>query len=53
MFQIIKCRLGRHKRDSRRVTKRESGIARSVCVGCGRPMLKAYRGLSGVWQLAD
>lgn len=53
MLQFFRCLFGRHRRDSRRVKIGEDGNERSVCRGCGRPMIKEYRGATGWWRLAD
>lgn len=53
MMQRIRCLFGRHKRDSKKVKIDRDDNPRSVCVGCGKPMVKEYPGATGVWRLED
>ena len=51
MLQRTKCLFGNHNRDSHRVKFLPDGNERSYCSGCGRAMVKEYKGVAGVWRL--
>ena len=42
-WQLARCALGRHNRDRRRA-QFDGDVFRSVCTGCGRPMVKLAHG---------
>lgn len=53
MLQIVRCWLGNHKRDGHKVRISQDGTERSICSGCGRPMIKEYKGATGYWRLTE
>jgi len=48
ILQLLRCTFGQHRRD-RRLATHDGEYFRSVCTGCGRPMIRTHDG----WQLAD
>ena len=43
IWQLFRCALGRHHRDGGRAWH-DGNVFRSICVGCGRKMLRDFDG---------
>ncbi len=49
IVQRVRCALGRHVPDRRRVKEDAYGIYRGKCRGCGKPMSRSQKG----WTLDE